>query len=254
MKRILIATLFGSVAMTGSALAQATAPDATATDPATQTQGTQPTQGTEAMPAEGAQSGMADGASQGMQSEGGFYTYQEGNQMLGSGLMGAEVWGADGESIGSVDDLLLDSEGQVMAVVVGVGGFLGIGEKDVAIANDQLEFVLAEEAAAAAPAANAPATAPATGTAATGGMATTGAGGASGTAMAPGTTAGTATGAGTTGAAGTGMTGTGGTGMAGTGTGMAGYGWGWTGAGIDHIEVSYTREQLEAAPAFEAAE
>jgi len=35
--------------------------------------------------------------------------------------------------IGDVDDVLLDKEGQVTAVVIGVGGFLGMGEKDVAV-------------------------------------------------------------------------------------------------------------------------
>ena len=35
--------------------------------------------------------------------------------------------------IGDVDDLLVDQKGQITAVLVGVGGFLGLGEKDVAI-------------------------------------------------------------------------------------------------------------------------
>jgi sporulation protein YlmC with PRC-barrel domain len=35
--------------------------------------------------------------------------------------------------IGSVDDLLIDQQGRITAVLVGVAGFLGIGEKDVAI-------------------------------------------------------------------------------------------------------------------------
>lgn len=43
------------------------------------------------------------------------------------------------ETIGTVSNLLLDNEGQVVAVVVGVGGLLGIGERDVAIAWDQVE-------------------------------------------------------------------------------------------------------------------
>jgi sporulation protein YlmC with PRC-barrel domain len=35
--------------------------------------------------------------------------------------------------IGSIDDVLLDKQGKVSALIVGVGGFLGIGEKDVAV-------------------------------------------------------------------------------------------------------------------------
>jgi sporulation protein YlmC with PRC-barrel domain len=35
--------------------------------------------------------------------------------------------------IGTIDDVLLDKQGKVSALIVGVGGFLGIGEKDVAV-------------------------------------------------------------------------------------------------------------------------
>jgi sporulation protein YlmC with PRC-barrel domain len=35
--------------------------------------------------------------------------------------------------IGSIDDVLLDKQGKVSALIVGVGGFLGMGEKDVAV-------------------------------------------------------------------------------------------------------------------------
>jgi hypothetical protein len=59
---------------------------------------------------------------------------------MASKLIGTTVVGANNESIGDVNDILLDRNGQAVAVVVGVGGFLGIGEKDVAVAFDQLEF------------------------------------------------------------------------------------------------------------------
>ena len=38
-----------------------------------------------------------------------------------------------GYKIGGVDDILIDKEGRVTAVIIGVGGFLGMGEKDVAV-------------------------------------------------------------------------------------------------------------------------
>lgn len=41
--------------------------------------------------------------------------------------------------IGGVNDLLLDAHGRVQAVIVGVGGFLGVGEKDVAVPFDALK-------------------------------------------------------------------------------------------------------------------
>ncbi len=50
-----------------------------------------------------------------------------------SNLIGADVKTAKGENVGSVNDLIIDQKGQVVAIVVSVGGFLGMGEKDVAI-------------------------------------------------------------------------------------------------------------------------
>jgi sporulation protein YlmC with PRC-barrel domain len=40
--------------------------------------------------------------------------------------------------IGAVDDVLIDKAGRVTALIVGVGGFLGMGEKDVAVAFDSV--------------------------------------------------------------------------------------------------------------------
>ena len=55
------------------------------------------------------------------------------NGMHASNLIGTTVHISDDDDIGSVDDLIIDKDGQVVAIIVGVGGFLGIGEKDVAI-------------------------------------------------------------------------------------------------------------------------
>ena len=44
-----------------------------------------------------------------------------------------DVYDAKDAKIGDVEDVLLDKSGQVAAVILGVGGFLGIGEKDVAM-------------------------------------------------------------------------------------------------------------------------
>lgn len=58
----------------------------------------------------------------------------EGN--LASNVIGKAVYngtGQDAKKIGSVNDLVLSPDGQVQALVIGVGGFLGIGQKDVAI-------------------------------------------------------------------------------------------------------------------------
>jgi sporulation protein YlmC with PRC-barrel domain len=43
------------------------------------------------------------------------------------------------ESVGTVSNLLLDNDGQVVAVIIGVGGLMGLGQRDVAISWDQIE-------------------------------------------------------------------------------------------------------------------
>ena len=46
----------------------------------------------------------------------------------------------DDENIGTINDLIINKDGQIEAVIVGVGGFLGMGEKNVAIEWDSLEL------------------------------------------------------------------------------------------------------------------
>lgn len=46
----------------------------------------------------------------------------------------------DDENIGTINDLIINEDGQIEAVIVAVGGFLGMGEKDVAIEWDSLEL------------------------------------------------------------------------------------------------------------------
>ena len=54
-------------------------------------------------------------------------------QMAGSALIGAKVHNNNKDTIGSVEDIYIDNDGKVQAVVVSVGGFLGMGTKDVAV-------------------------------------------------------------------------------------------------------------------------
>ncbi|MGO1076756.1 PRC-barrel domain-containing protein [Inquilinus sp. CA228] len=59
--------------------------------------------------------------------------------MLGSDLIGASVSNANGESIGETSDVLVGKDSKTVdAVVIDVGGFLGIGSKSVAIPLDKL--------------------------------------------------------------------------------------------------------------------
>lgn len=60
-------------------------------------------------------------------------TEQKPDQLLASKFKGTSVIGTNNEKIGDVSDILFDKEGKILAYVVGVGGFLGIGAKDVAL-------------------------------------------------------------------------------------------------------------------------
>jgi sporulation protein YlmC with PRC-barrel domain len=67
-----------------------------------------------------------------------FMQSQQATDWRGSKLIGATVYGSDNASIGEVSDLLLASDGKVNGVVIGVGGFLGVGSKNVAVPFDKL--------------------------------------------------------------------------------------------------------------------
>lgn len=67
-----------------------------------------------------------------------FVQTQTAEMFRGTNLMGADVMSAANEDIGDVNDVLFDMQGQGVAIVVGVGGFLGIGEKNVAVPFERL--------------------------------------------------------------------------------------------------------------------
>jgi hypothetical protein len=56
-------------------------------------------------------------------------------------LIGTTVYGADDANLGEISDIVLTGDNSVDAIVVDVGGFLGIGEKPVAVAMDNLKFM-----------------------------------------------------------------------------------------------------------------
>src|SRR5688500_18133718 len=58
-----------------------------------------------------------------------------------SKLVGLDVYNRADEKLGDINEILFDKEGKVMAVVIGVGGFLGMGEHDIAVSMDKLKFM-----------------------------------------------------------------------------------------------------------------
>jgi sporulation protein YlmC with PRC-barrel domain len=79
-----------------------------------------------------------------MQAPEGLIRLQDENTFLASDLTGATVYSPTDEAIGDVNDVIVSRDGKVEGIVVGVGGFLGIGEKDVAIEMPKIKMAETE--------------------------------------------------------------------------------------------------------------
>jgi sporulation protein YlmC with PRC-barrel domain len=66
-------------------------------------------------------------------------THREG-EWRASKLVGVNVYNDNNDKIGDINDVILDNSGKVANVILGVGGFLGMGEHYVAIAYDKLKW------------------------------------------------------------------------------------------------------------------
>jgi PRC-barrel domain protein len=74
-----------------------------------------------------------------------FSDKQASDEWLASNLVGQPVMNAGEERIGDINDLVTNEDGEVVAVLIGVGGFLGLGEKDVAVRYEDLTFSRTED-------------------------------------------------------------------------------------------------------------
>jgi sporulation protein YlmC with PRC-barrel domain len=125
-RTLLATTAVAALLTTGAALAQTTTPDTTAPSAPT-------TQPAEPANPPGMKSADEVKAKDEAQTDG----------HLASSLMGASVYNStddNAQTIGSVNDLVMDKDGKIVSVVVGVGGFLGIGSKNVAIDYSQVKW------------------------------------------------------------------------------------------------------------------
>jgi sporulation protein YlmC with PRC-barrel domain len=87
-------------------------------------------------------------------------THREG-EWRASKLVGVDVYNEGNEKIGDISEIILDKSGKVANVIIGVGGFLGMGEHYVAVAYDKLKWVN-EPVRSASVASDRPTPAPAT--------------------------------------------------------------------------------------------
>lgn len=68
------------------------------------------------------------------------HTMIEGEDRTAERLMGASVYDAEGENVGSVDDIVLDDDNAISGLLVDVGGFLGIGAHTVNLPADEVRI------------------------------------------------------------------------------------------------------------------
>ena len=65
----------------------------------------------------------------------------QGDMWRASKLVGLNVYNDQNEKLGDISEILLDKSGKVDGIVIGVGGFLGMGKHDILVKMDKLKFV-----------------------------------------------------------------------------------------------------------------
>lgn len=119
-----LGVLIAATLMTSTALAPAFAQTNNAA-PATPAAPTAPVDTNTMAPTAGSTTSAAADAS--------YLTEQSETQVSANDYIGKQIYNSGDESIGKVNDLIMEENGGIVAAVVGVGGFLGIGAKDVAL-------------------------------------------------------------------------------------------------------------------------
>lgn len=131
-KHLMVGAAVGALMVTG-ALAQApSAPSRPGSTP--------PAASTPSQPAPGAASTSQAGGE-----KADFVMSQKPDQLLATKFKGTDVVGADNKKIGDVSDILFDKTGKIEAYVVAVGGFLGMGAKEIALAPSSFDLVPADK-------------------------------------------------------------------------------------------------------------
>jgi len=77
-----------------------------------------------------------------------FIASQKPDQFLASKFKGTNVLGPDNQKVGDVSDMLFDKDGKIEAYVISVGGFLGMGSKEVALAPSAFQIIPGDSSSA----------------------------------------------------------------------------------------------------------
>ncbi len=67
------------------------------------------------------------------------------DQMAASKITGMDVRNAAGENLGDINDIVVDKSGKPTVAIIGVGGFLGMGEKNVGVPFQALQFTMSSD-------------------------------------------------------------------------------------------------------------
>lgn len=137
-KTFVAAALLGSTAIAPFAIAQDAGTGATTTPPAATSGADTMTPAPASPDASSGSMGTTAQAPAASSASGTYLTEQAENHISVNDFMGQAIYTSDNQSIGEINDLLVEDNGGVVAAVVGVGGFLGIGEKNVAIPFDKI--------------------------------------------------------------------------------------------------------------------
>jgi len=141
MRRTLLASTALVAFLTTAAVAQTTQQPVQPAQP--ETQATQPAAGTQQQPAAGAEQPAESKTTVTTTAQPpanlAFISPNPQEQMLASNWLGQEIYDSQGESIGEIDDILFDQSGRAESAVIDVGGFLGVGAREVLVPLDQVQ-------------------------------------------------------------------------------------------------------------------
>jgi sporulation protein YlmC with PRC-barrel domain len=141
LKQLMVTTAITGL-MIGAAVAEGTPPSPAPSSPPAAAQPAPPAKSPDmSTPAPSSSASTATPSS----SSAKFVNSQRSDQFLASKFKGTDVIGADDQKIGDVSDILFDKDGKIEAYVISVGGFLGIGSKDVAMAPSAFQVVAGDK-------------------------------------------------------------------------------------------------------------
>ena len=125
-KRSIAATSFGCAMFAAAAIAQTSAPSTAPSAPSAPSAAPAAPATAPAAPATSSKAPEMNLAGQG--------------KWRASKLVGVDIYGPDDKKVGDVTEIIVDKTGKIEMITVGVGGFLGIGSKDVAIPFEQVTW------------------------------------------------------------------------------------------------------------------